>query len=169
MPAPSTAERHAALRAAYGDLHAVGIATIHEIVRLREEADDHAALRAAGHLGVRVRFYYRIHESPLSLDWLSGSASGAGSATTGCEVLGVKISVDGFCIFRNAAVEEPYRNEPDNRGLFRIEPDTIDDLVQSGECPGPAGGDPCRRAAGGGSRARCVRAGRTADRRATSA
>jgi predicted amidohydrolase YtcJ len=41
----------------------------------------------------------------------------------------VKISVDGFCIFRNAAVNEPYRNEPGNRGLLRIEADALDDLV----------------------------------------
>ncbi len=129
VPTPSAAERHAALRAAYGDLHAVGIATIHEIVRLPEEADDHAALRAAGKLGVRVRLFYRVHESPLSLDWLVGLGIRRGLGDDWLKVLGVKISIDGFCIFRNAAVEQPYRNEPGNRGLLRIDGPTLDDLV----------------------------------------
>src|SRR5207253_11377156 len=116
-------------RAAYRDLHAAGVATIHEIVRLPEEAADHAALRAAGELGVRVRFFYRVHESPLSLDWLIGLGIRRGFGDDWLKVLGAKVSVDGFCIFRNAAVEEPYRGEPDNCGLFRVDAATLDDLV----------------------------------------
>ncbi|HUQ78472.1 MAG TPA: amidohydrolase family protein [Patescibacteria group bacterium] len=129
VPTPAAAERHAALRAAYSDLHAVGIATIHEIVRLPDEAADHAALRAAGDLGVRVRLFYRVHESPLSLDWLIGLGIRRGLGDDWLKVLGVKVSIDGFCIFRNAAVEEPYRNEPTNRGLLRVDGATLDDLV----------------------------------------
>ena len=129
VPTPSATERHAALRAAYRDLHAVGIATIHEIVRLPDEAADHSALRAAGELGVRVRLFYRVHESPLSLDWLIGLGIRRGLGDDWLKVLGVKVSIDGFCIFRNAAVEEPYRNEPDNRGLLRVDGATLDDLV----------------------------------------
>lgn len=129
VPAPSAAERQAALRAAYRDLHAAGISTIHEIIRLPEEADDHAALRAAGELGVRVRLFYRVHESPLSLDWLERLGIRRGLGDDWLQVLGIKVSVDGFCIFRNAAVHEPYRNEPDNRGLLRIDDTTLDDLV----------------------------------------
>jgi predicted amidohydrolase YtcJ len=129
VPNPSATERHAALNAAYRGLHAAGIATIHEMVRLPDEAADHAALRAKGELGVRVRLIYRIHESPLSLDWLIGLGIRRGLGDDWLKVLGVKVSIDGFCIFRNAAVEEPYRNEPDNRGLLRIDSATLDDLV----------------------------------------
>ena len=129
VPIPAAAERHAALRSAYRDLHAAGIATIHEIVRLPEEAADHAALRAAGELGVRVRLFYRVHESPLSLDWLIGLGIRRGLGDDWLKVLGVKVSADGFCIFRNAAVHDPYRGEPDNRGLLRIDASTLDDLV----------------------------------------
>ena len=43
-----------------------------------EEAADLAALHAAGGLGVRVRLYYRVHESPLSLDWLLGLSQDEG-------------------------------------------------------------------------------------------
>lgn len=129
VPTPAATERQAALRAAYRELHAVGIATIHEMVRLPEEASDHAALRASGELGVRVRLFYRVHESPIALDWLIGLGIRRGLGDDWLKVLGVKISVDGFCIFRNAAVDVPYRNEPDNRGLLRIDAATLDDLV----------------------------------------
>lgn len=136
VPAPSAADRRAALVSAYADLHAVGITTIHEMVRVPEEADDHAALRAEGLLGVRVRLFYRVHESPLSLDWLVRLGIRRGLGDDWLKVQGVKISVDGFCIFRNAAVEEPYRGEPTNRGLFRIESDTLDDLVARANAQG---------------------------------
>lgn len=136
VPALSATDRQAALRAAYRDLQAVGITTIHEMIRLPEEADDHAALRAAGELGVRVRLFYRIHESPLSLDWLVRLGIRRGLGDDWLKVLGVKVSVDGFCIVRNAAVEAPYRNEPNNRGLLRIEADTLDDLVARANAQG---------------------------------
>ncbi|HET7702127.1 MAG TPA: amidohydrolase [Candidatus Limnocylindrales bacterium] len=136
VPTPSATERQAALRAAYRDLHAAGITTIHEMVRMPEEAADHAALRATGELGVRVRLFYRVHESPISLDWLVGLGIRRGLGDDWLKVLGVKISIDGFCIFRNAAVDIPYRNEPDNHGLLRIDAATLDDLVARANAQG---------------------------------
>jgi predicted amidohydrolase YtcJ len=129
VPPISPEKRREAVRGAVGDLHRAGIATIHEMIRMPEEAADLAALHEAGHLGVRVRLYYRVHESPLSLDWLVDLGLRHGRGDDWFKVLGVKISIDGFCIFRNAAVYEPYRNEPDNRGLLRIEPERLDELV----------------------------------------
>ncbi|HEX7346747.1 MAG TPA: amidohydrolase [Candidatus Limnocylindrales bacterium] len=129
VPPVTPKERRAAVRDAVGDLHRAGIATIHEMIRMPEEAADLAALHAAGELGVRVRLYYRVHESPLSLDWLLDLGVRHGRGDDWFKVLGIKISIDGFCIFRNAAVYEPYKNEPENRGLLRIEPDRLDDLV----------------------------------------
>lgn len=136
VPMPSAADRHAALRAGYQDLLAAGITTIHEMVRIPEEAGDHAALRAQGALDVRVRLFYRVHESPLSLDWLVQLGIRRGLGDDRLRVLGVKISVDGFCIFRNAAVTESYRGEPDNRGLLRIDPARLDELVAAANAQG---------------------------------
>jgi predicted amidohydrolase YtcJ len=129
VPPLAAADRRVAVRDAVGDLHRAGIATIHEMVRMPEEAADLAALHAAGELGVRVRLYYRVHESPLSLDWLLDLGVRHGRGDDRFLVLGIKISIDGFCIVRNAAVEDPYLNEPDNRGLLRVEPERLDDLV----------------------------------------
>lgn len=129
VPMPGPEARQAALLEAYGELHRAGITTIHEMVRLPEEAADHAALHAQGQLGVRVRLFYRVHESPLSLDWLLALGVRHGLGDERFRVLGVKISIDGFCIFRNAAVTEPYLGEPENRGILRIDPARLDDLV----------------------------------------
>jgi predicted amidohydrolase YtcJ len=136
VPKPSAAERQAALRAGFALLHEKGIATIHEMVRLPEEADDYHAVRAAGGLRVRVRFYYRVHESPIPLDALVKLGIRRGFGDDWLRILGVKISVDGFCIFRNAAVHEPYLGEPDNLGLLRIEPEALRDLVARANAQG---------------------------------
>ncbi|HXG39390.1 MAG TPA: amidohydrolase family protein, partial [Candidatus Limnocylindrales bacterium] len=111
------------------DLHALGITTIHEMVRLPEEADDFAVLREIGQLDLRVRFYYRIHETPIAIDWFEGLGIRRGLGDDWLRVLGVKISIDGWCIVRNAAVEEPYFGEPDNRGLLRIDQECLSELV----------------------------------------
>lgn len=129
LPKPSAADRRAALREGFRALHAKGIGTIHEMVRLPEEADDYSALRADGELAVRVRLYYRVHESPISLESLVSLGIRRGLGDDWLRILGVKISVDGFCIFRNAAVYEPYRAEPDNLGLLRIGTDRLRGLV----------------------------------------
>lgn len=136
VPKPSPADRRAALREGFAALHRSGIATIHEMVRLPEEADDYAAIRADGALGVRVRLYYRVHESPLSLDWLVKLGVRRGLGDDWLRILGVKVSVDGFCIFRNAAVYEPYCGEPENLGLLRIDADRLNDLVATANAQG---------------------------------
>ncbi len=131
VPAPSPADRVRALEAGVHELHRRGIATIHEMVRLPEEAGDFAALRSEGRLGVRVRLFYRVHESPLSLDWLVKLGIRRGLGDDWLRVVGVKVSVDGWCIFRNAAVYEPYLPEPDNTGILRIEQEELDALVRT--------------------------------------
>jgi predicted amidohydrolase YtcJ len=129
VPSPTRDERLRALRAVFADVHALGITTIHEMIRLPEEADDLASLHAAGELPLRVRLWYRVHETPITLDHLATLGIRRGLGDDRFRVLGVKVSVDGWCIFGNAAVHEPYPGQPDNRGLLRIEPAALADLV----------------------------------------
>jgi predicted amidohydrolase YtcJ len=136
VPAPAAADRRAALRDAVRDLHRYGIGTLHEMVRLPDEAADWTALHQAGELGVRVRLFYRVHESPLDLAWLEALGIRRGLGDDRLAVLGVKVSVDGFCIFRNALVHEPYPGEPANCGLQRIEPERLRDLVARANAQG---------------------------------
>ena len=136
VPPTPRDQRLAALRAGFTELHRMGIATIGEMVRLTEEADDLAALHAAGELTVRARLHYRIHETEIRLDWLRGLGIRRGLGDDWLRILGAKISIDGWCIFRNAAVYEPYLGEPDNRGLLRVEPDELTRLVADANAQG---------------------------------
>lgn len=122
IPAVAPEVRRAAVRDSLADLHRLGITTIHEMIRLPEEADDLMALRLAGQLTVRVRLFYRIYETPIRLEDLATLGIRAGLGDDWLRIMGVKISVDGWCIFANAAVYEPYCDQPDNLGLMRIEP-----------------------------------------------
>ena len=136
VPAPAAAERRAALRDAVKDLHRLGIGTLHEMIRLPDEAGDWTALHQAGELGVRVRLFYRVHESPLDLAWLEALGIRRGLGDDRLAVGGIKLSVDGFCIFRNALVHEPYPGQPENCGLQRIEDDRLRNLVARANAQG---------------------------------
>jgi predicted amidohydrolase YtcJ len=136
VPAPDAGQRLDALRAGITRLHRMGIATIHEMVRQGEEAADIAALHAAGELGVRVRLYYRVWESRISLEQLIHVGIRRGWGDDQLRVGGVKVSVDGWCIFRNAAVHEPYRDEPENVGVLRIEPSELQRIVVAADRAG---------------------------------
>jgi predicted amidohydrolase YtcJ len=129
VPSPGPEERQEALRHGVARLHRLGIGTLHEMVRLPEEAADWSAMHASGGVGVRIRLFYRVHESTLQLEWLEQLGIRRGLGDDRLRVQGVKISVDGFDIFRNAAVYEPYGGQPDNRGLLRIEPERLQNLV----------------------------------------
>jgi len=136
VPSPAAAERRAALRDAVADLHRLGIGTLHEMIRLPDEAGDWTALHQAGELDVRVRLFYRVHESPLDLAWLEALGIRRGLGDDRLAVQGIKLSVDGFCIFRNALVHEPYPGQPENRGLLRIEDDRLRSLVARANAQG---------------------------------
>ncbi len=136
VPSASREDRLAAVRAVFGDVHALGITSIHEMIRLPEEADDLASLHAGGELPLRVRLWYRVHETPITLDHLATLGIRRGLGDDWFRVLGVKVSVDGWCIFGNAAVHEPYPGQPENRGLLRIEPAALDALVAAANARG---------------------------------
>lgn len=136
VPRPSPEQRRAALRTGMERMHRLGVSTIHEMVRQPEEVGDWAALHAEGELRLRVRPYYRVHESVIELAWLTAMGIRSGWGDDWLRVGGVKISVDGWCIFRNAAVYEPYLDDPENVGIMRIEIDRLKQLVQEADDAG---------------------------------
>jgi predicted amidohydrolase YtcJ len=71
-----------------------------------------------------------VHETRIRLEWLRGLGIRRGLGDDWLRLLGIKVSIDGWCIFRNAAVHEPYLGEPANRGLLRIEPGELTRLVR---------------------------------------
>ena len=129
IPPLSARERQAALREGVRFLNQHGIAAIHEMIRQPLEVADYQALRASGELTVRVHLMIRGVEAQTRLEDVVALGLATGFGDDWLRLGGIKMSVDGACIWRNAAVYEPYPGEPENRGIVRIEQDELDEKV----------------------------------------
>ncbi len=130
VPAVSEASRLAALRAGIRELQRYGISAIHDIVTSRQEIGDYLLLRERGELGVRVRYYIRAVEAQTSLDQILALGLRSGFGDEWVSIGGIKISVDGSCESRTAALFAPYPGQPENRGLIRVPQPELNDLFE---------------------------------------
>jgi predicted amidohydrolase YtcJ len=121
VPPLGVAARLGALDAGLRELHRYGVAAIHEITRTPDEFADYLRLREGGRLGVRVVSYVRVVEAQATLHDLLAVGLRTGYGDEWARLGGVKVSIDGSCTFRNAALYEPYPGEPDNTGIVRID------------------------------------------------
>jgi predicted amidohydrolase YtcJ len=112
-------------------LHRHGIAGIHEMAREADEVGDYLRLRERGGLTARIRMYIRGIESATRLEHLLALGLRTGLGDDWFRLGGVKFSIDGSGLARNAAVFEPYPGEPANVGLLRIQPDELRSAVQA--------------------------------------
>lgn len=122
-------DRVAALAAGMEYLHRHGIATIHEMAREPDEISDYQRLKERGGLSVRVRLYIRGIESSTRLEHLLALGFRSGLGDDWFRLGGVKFSIDGSGLARNAAVYDPYPGHPENVGLLRIEQEELDQAV----------------------------------------
>ncbi|MCW2876026.1 MAG: imidazolonepropionase [Sphaerisporangium sp.] len=129
VPRPTDADRRAALEEGMRRLAAHGIASIHDIVREPIEIADYIELNNADRLKLRIRMYVRGRESQTPLEYLSGLGLRPGLGDDRLRLAGVKLSIDGDLANRNAAVYEPYPDEPGNRGLLRLTQQELDEAV----------------------------------------
>lgn len=129
VPLLETARRLKALQHGLAELNRYGIAEIHEIVQSPQEMSDYAQLREQGLLTARVVFYVRVVEGQATLHDLTAIGLRTGFGDDWLRLGGIKISIDGSCTLHNAAVYEPYLDDPGNRGLIRIEQPELDELV----------------------------------------
>jgi predicted amidohydrolase YtcJ len=138
VPPLDDAGRLKALSNGLRELHERGITSIHEITRTRDEFRDYECLREMGELSVRVVSYVRVIEAQASLDDLTSVGFRSGYGDDWLRLGGVKVSIDGSCTFKNAAMYEPYPGEPGNTGIVRIAQDELDDVVQAADAAGLA-------------------------------
>ncbi|MDT4894291.1 MAG: hypothetical protein QOE97_3326 [Pseudonocardiales bacterium] len=136
VPSMAEADRLKALEAGIDGLHRSGVTGIHEITRTRDELADYSKLHTEGRLRMRVVAYVRIVEGQASLDGMIRTGLRSGFGDDMLRLGGVKISIDGACTFRNAAVYTPYPGEPDNVGLTRVEQPELDQLVRDADSAG---------------------------------
>lgn len=132
VPPPSDAVRLDGLRDALQRLHRRGVTTLHEIPRARDEIGDYLALRERGDLTMRVAFYIRGWESSTKLEHMVSLGLRSGFGDDWLMLAGVKFSVDGSAMYRNAAVYEPYPGTDGARGLVRMDVEQLSGYI--GEC-----------------------------------
>lgn len=138
VPSLNESDRLKALSNGLRELHERGVTSIHEITRTREEFADYERLREMGELSARIVSYVRVVEAQATLDALTSVGFRSGYGDDWLRLGGVKVSIDGSCTFRNAAMYEPYPGDPDNIGIVRIGQAELDDVVQAADAAGLA-------------------------------
>jgi predicted amidohydrolase YtcJ len=130
IPKVTADQRLTALSRGVSLLNQHGITAIHEMPREPEQIEDWLILREREDPRVRVRFYVRGLKAQTKLDDLLGLGLRGGFGDEWIRIGGVKISVDGSALFRNAMVYEPYPGTSDNLGLQRVDDDELVDAVR---------------------------------------
>ncbi len=131
IPRPEPKDRQAALEVGMRRLAAVGIATIHDIVREPREIADYIDLDTSGRLKIRIRLYVRGRESQTPLEYLAGLGMRHGFGSERLRLAGVKLSIDGDTANKNSSVYDAYPGEPDNFGLLRLTQSELTEAVES--------------------------------------
>jgi len=123
LPEVDAATKARAIRLAAGAMARAGLTGAHDMGMSASELATYRSLADAGDLGVRI--YAAISSTDPELDRVL--AAGPDRAWRGgCFKLGmVKFYVDGALGSRGAALLGPYSDEPDNRGLFQLPPDSL--------------------------------------------
>lgn len=116
-------------KAAVGVVAASGVATINVMVTDADEIHSLQEARNRGGFPVRTKILVRVIESMITLTDLERLGIQNGFGDPWLSIGGVKMSVDGGSLQRNAAMYEPYPGQPDNRGLVRIQQDELDETT----------------------------------------
>lgn len=127
VPAPTSAQRRAALGRAWPEFHRLGLVGGHEMGYADPLAlyDDFAALRDEGRLPWRISHY--IHKHQLEDMIRRGMRSWDGDHTL--RVGGLKIFMDGALGSQTAEMLDDYEGQPGNRGIVTTEVDELRDLA----------------------------------------
>jgi len=128
IPPLTAAQRLDGLRAGIRKLYEYGIASFHVMVAEVDELFEYQRLRAEG-VRARVQLLIRGVESQIRVEDVVGLGLTTGFGDDWLRIGGIKMSVDGVCVCKNAAVYEPYPGEPENCGIVRIEQDELEEKV----------------------------------------
>lgn len=129
LPRYDLEARKAALRAHFGYLHQRGVTSINDMVVDPEEIRAYQELQAARDLSIRVQLLVRGVESQITTDQILAVGLQPGFGDDWLSFGGVKLSIDGVCVAKNAATYDPHPGEPDNRGIVRIEQGELDEQL----------------------------------------
>ena len=138
---------------------AEGITSVHDMAVDPNEIAAWIRLRRSGELALRVQVLARGIEAKTPLEHILALGLEHGLGDEWLRFGGVKMSIDGVCAYRAAAVYDPYPGEAHNCGLVRIPEDELEEKIalchRARGAPGRARGGPAR----GGHGARRLREG----------
>jgi len=126
MPRPSEADYEKATLVACEAAIRAGLTTVHCIISSEMELRTLLKLRAVDRLP--LRFYVLIPSDQLSAAKKLGLRTGFGDERV--RLGAVKIFTDGSLGARTAALEEPYKDDPTNRGVVIYSQEDLDKLVE---------------------------------------
>jgi len=122
---PSSQEVEEAIVAAQKRAHALGITAVHDVVHA-EHIRAYLRLYKQGKLTLRVRLNVPVEH----LDALVELGLGTGFGDDRLQLGAVKIFADGSIGARNAALSEPYADEPSSQGKLNYPQEELDRLVK---------------------------------------
>ena len=131
VPAYTMEQRLDALEAIHRRFLAHGVVSYHDIVLAAEEIAAYQLLRRAGKLRTRVQLLIRGIESRTPLEHVIELGLQPGFGDDWLSFGGIKMSIDGGSLQKNAALYQPYPGEPDNVGIVRIEKDELEAKVMA--------------------------------------
>lgn len=107
----------------------VGVTCVGTMIVSGSEVRAHQRAVRERRFAPRTRLMYRVIESDLDLDDLDHAGLVTGFGDDMLRVTGVKMSIDGGSLQKNAAMYESYPGEPGNRGIVRIDQQELDAAV----------------------------------------
>ena len=116
-----------------------GLTGVHEAGGFREDIELYAEMMEADEFDLRIYDFLRwpIDEQKLphtydALDYYLEQGPRIGLHDHRLTIRGIKMSVDGALGSRGAAFLEPYDDDPDNQGIFRLSEDEVYETIRRG-------------------------------------
>jgi predicted amidohydrolase YtcJ len=129
LPTYSPEQRREPLKATMREVLAEGITSVHDMAVDSNEIAAWIRLQRAGELALRVQVLARGIEAKTPLEHIVALGLEQGLGDEWLRFGGVKMSIDGICAHRAAAVYDGYPGEPDNCGLLRIPEEDLDEAI----------------------------------------
>lgn len=127
IPAPTEAEKRAALATAFQHLQALGITSVHDAGVNTELAKLYQQLQQEQQLGVRV-YPMLSAKDPALESWFKAGI--IDDASDWLDIRSVKIYGDGALGSRGAALLADYSDQPGQQGLLVTEPDALTEIMR---------------------------------------
>ena len=129
MPAPTEAQRDAALARAVAYAGSKGVTAVNFMSAPTSSLGAFQRARAAGTLTVRTKMFFPIDQ----WRWVADTVAAIGAGDDWLRIDGVKGYMDGSLGSTTALLFEPYRDAPNTRGLETTPLDSVRHWVQSAD------------------------------------